>query len=224
MNPTQTKKWKELFKNLRLYIIVIITMAIFGIAYLAILQDTLLRNSQELGTALAKSYVAEETSNLTVFETLITFGTNSINAQQKLEKTDEDIESWIGTFYQQMQAVLGASTIDPYAILNGKLIAANPREGDATFDYESAEWYQMTIQAAGDVIFTNVYTDSTSGNPVITIAQKCKDSDTVLAFDIFPNNLRVHTNAVQLPERSSYFLRQRWHTDLSPGDTGTNSR
>ena len=127
MNPTQTKKWKELFKNLRLYIIVIITMAIFGIAYLAILQDTLLRNSQELGTALAKSYVAEETSNLTVFETLITFGTNSINAQQKLEKTDEDIESWIGTFYQQMQAVLGASTIDPYAILNGKLIAANPR-------------------------------------------------------------------------------------------------
>ena len=206
MNPTQTKKWKELFKNLRLYIIVIITMAIFGIAYLAILQDTLLRNSQELGTALAKSYVAEETSNLTVFETLITFGTNSINAQQKLEKTDEDIESWIGTFYQQMQAVLGASTIDPYAILNGKLIAANPREGDATFDYESAEWYQMTIQAAGDVIFTNVYTDSISGNPVITIAQKCKDSDTVLAFDIFPNNLRVHTNAVQLPERSSYFV------------------
>ena len=58
MNPTQTKKWKELFKNLRLYIIVIITMAIFGIAYLAILQDTLLRNSQELGTALAKFFVA----------------------------------------------------------------------------------------------------------------------------------------------------------------------
>ncbi len=206
MNPTRAKRLKTLFKSLRLYIIVIIAITILGIAYHATLQDTLLRNFQQLGTALAQSYVAEETSNLTVFETLITFGTNSINAQKERGNTDEEIESWIGTFYRQMQSVLGSSTVDPYAILNGRLIAANPWEGDATFDYQNAEWYQMAIQADGGVIFTNLYTDAISGNPVITIAQKCQDSDTVLAFDIFPQNLRVHTNAIQLPERASYFV------------------
>ena len=185
MSSSRAKKWIQLFKSLRLYITVIAVIAVLGVAYHAILQDALLRNFQELGTALAKSYVSEETNNLTVYETLINFGTQSINAQKEMGNTEEEIESWIGTFYKQMQSVLGSSTVDPYAILDGKLIAANPWEGDDTFDYESAEWYQMAMEADGDVIFTNVYTDSIYNKPVITIAQKCADSDTVLAFGIF---------------------------------------
>ena len=206
MSSSRAKKWIQLFKSLRLYITVIAVIAVLGVAYHAILQDALLRNFQELGTALAKSYVSEETNNLTVYETLINFGTQSINAQKEMGNTEEEIESWIGTFYKQMQSVLGSSTVDPYAILDGKLIAANPWEGDDTFDYESAEWYQMAMEADGDVIFTNVYTDSIYNKPVITVAQKCADSDTVLAFDIFSENLRVHSSAIQLPEKSSYFV------------------
>ena len=135
MSSSRAHKWKKVFKSLRLYIIVIVVIAVLGTAYQAILKDALLRNFQELGTALAKSYVSEESNNLTVYETLMSFGTHSINEQEKAGNTDEEIEAWIGTYYQQIQSVIGSSSVDPYAILNGKLIAGNPCEGDATFDY-----------------------------------------------------------------------------------------
>ena len=206
MSSSREKKKKKVFKSLRLYIIVIVVIAVLGTAYQAILKDALLRNFQELGTALAKSYVSEESNNLTVYETLMSFGTHSINEQEKAGNTDEEIEAWIGTYYQQIQSVIGSSSVDPYAILNGKLIAANPCEGDATFDYENAVWYQMAIEANGEVVFTDVYTNSIFQKPVITIAQKCEDSNTVLAFDIFPENLQIHSNTLQLPDNSSYYV------------------
>lgn len=206
MSSSRAGKWKRIFKSLRLYIIVIAVIAVMGTAFQYILQDALLRNFQELGTALAKSYVSEESNNLTVYKTLISFGTRAINEQEQSGHTEDEIESWIGTYYQQMQSVIGSSAVDPYAILNGKLIAANPWEGDDTFDYESAVWYQLAIAADGDVIFTDVYTDSVYQKPVITIAQKCQDSDTVLAFDIFPENLQIHSTTLELPDNSSYYV------------------
>ena len=203
------KKWKRLWEKLRLYIVVIVFLSLLGGAFHAVLRETLLKNFQDLGTALAKSYVWEENNNLTVYETLLTFGTESINVRLEQGQSNEEIESWLGMYYERLQTVLGENAVDPYAVFQGQILAANPWEGDSTYDFSQTEWYQQAMEADGDVIFTDVYIDSVYQKPVVTIAQKCKSVDAVLAFDIFPENLRIYSGALSLPEQSSFYLCDR---------------
>ena len=203
------KKWKRLWKKLRLYIVVIVFLSLLGGAFHAVLRETLLKNFQDLGTALAKSYAWEENNNLTVYETLLTFGTQSINVRLEQGQSPQEIESWLGMYYEQLQSVLGENTVDPYAVFQGQILAANPWEGDSTYDFSQTEWYQQAMAADGDVVFTDVYIDSIYEKPVVTIAQKCQSVDAVLAFDIFPENLRIYSGALSLPEKSSFYLCDR---------------
>lgn len=200
------KKWARLFKELRLYAAVILGLMIMGTAFHAVLRQALLKNFQEIGTALARSYVTEESNNLTVYETLLTFGVQSINVRIEQGMDPDEIETWLGMYYERLQSVLGDGTVDPYAVFDGRILAANPWEGDSTYDYADTEWYKAAMEADGDVIFTSAYTDSITNKPVITIAQKCPGADAVLAFDIFPENFQVHSNAVSLPEGASFYV------------------
>ena len=205
MKPSR-KKWRHLVKKLRLYIVVVLALAVLGSAFHAILRQTLLKNFQDVGTSLARSYVSEESNNLVVYETLMDFGTQSINVRVQQGQTPEEIEQWIGMYYDRLQSVLGENTVDPYAVMDGRIVAANPWDGDATYDYTGTEWYQKALAADGEVIFTNVHLDSIYQKPVITIAQKCRDADAVLAFDIFPENLLMHSGVLNLPVDASFFV------------------
>ena len=201
------KKRGRIFKELRIYFIVILLLAVLGAAFHAVLRQALLKNFQEVGTALARSYVSEESNNLTVYETLLTFGAESINVRVQKGLSADEIEEWLGMYYERLQTVLGEGTVDPYAVLDGRIIAANPWDGDTTYDFSATDWYQDALEADGKVIFTNAYIDSITGKPVITIAQKCsRTTDAVLAFDIFPENFQVHGNAVALPEGASFYV------------------
>ena len=44
------------------------------------------------------------------------------------------------------------------------------------------------------------------GRDVLTVAQQCVHSDTVVAFDVFPENLAIDLGQVELPEGASIFL------------------
>ena len=201
------KKRGRIFKELRIYFAVILLLAVLGAAFHAVLRQALLKNFEEVGTALARSYVSEESNNLTVYETLLNFGAESINVRVEEGLSADEIEEFLGMYYERLQTVLGEGTVDPYAVLDGRIIAANPWEGDTTYDFTSTDWYQSALAADGKAIFTNAYIDSITGNPVITIAQKySRTTDAVLAFDIFPENFQIHGNAVSLPEGASFYV------------------
>ena len=55
--------------------------------------------------------------------------------------------------------------VDPYAVFGGRIIAANPWDGDVSYDYASAPWYSQALESGGEVIFTHVYTDAVYGRP-----------------------------------------------------------
>ena len=86
------KKRGRIFKELRIYFIVILLLAVLGAAFHAVLRQALLKNFQEVGTALARSYVSEESNNLTVYETLLTFGAESINVRVQKGLSADEIE------------------------------------------------------------------------------------------------------------------------------------
>ena len=103
-----------------------------------------------------------------------------------------------------VDSVLGSGVVDPYVVLDGEILAANPWEWDAEYDYAAAPWYTQARSAEGRVIFTDVYTDAVYGRPVVTAAQSCAHDGAVMAFDILPEHLSFE--AAELKEEESFFL------------------
>ena len=74
------------------------------------------------------------------------------------------------------------------------------------YDYKNTQWYQKAMENDGEPVFTDVYTDAIQGRPIITISQRSISGNAVLAFDIFPENLKFDFESIVLPEGGSYFL------------------
>ena len=219
------KKWKKILHNMRLHFLVFIILLVIGGISFGLIRTVLLKNSQDLGTSLAVSSASEMQNKLTVYETLLSFGEERISMQIQGENMERDLENWMQLYFNCIINVLGGETVDPYAVVNGKIFAANPWEGDIGYDYTNTDWYQQAVEADGNVIFTDVYTDAIYQKPVITLAQKSNVQDAVIAFDIFPENFRFETTEIELPEGGSFFLCDRKgtlvysQTDLAAGET-----
>ncbi len=177
--------WKRILHDMRLNLVALLVLVAMVTAGSLILRNALLRSAQSMGTALSRNYAAEESNNLSVFETLLSFGTAALDKQVSSGSSREELLEWMNLYFLQLSAVMGDDVVDPYLVLDGKILAANPWEGDDTYDAYGTEWYQKAIAADGEVIFTNVYIDAIYNKPVITVAQKCQMADAVLAFDVF---------------------------------------
>ena len=111
-----------------------------------------------------------------------------------------ELQQWLHGYFSKITAIVGENATDPYAVIDGTIVAANPWEGDDGYDYARTDWYRMAQRAGGAVIFTDAYVDAITGEPIITAAKKFKGSDDVLAMDIFPQNLHSRTEGKVLPE------------------------
>ena len=200
------RRWQRLLGKMRIHIVVLAALMVVGVTVFFLLRMALLQNAQSTGTSLARNYATEERNKLVVFETLLSFGAGSIDTWVEQGWSRDEVQQWLVLYFQRMQAILDEQTVDPYAVIDGEIVAANPWEGDADYDAAQTSWYQQATQAQGAVIFTDVYTDAISGNPVVTMAQQCAQSGAVVAFDIFPENFHFSANAVDVPKGGSFFL------------------
>lgn len=101
------RKRKRIFRNVRTNFLVLLAFMVIGMVCYHILRVDLLKNAKELGTSLAKTYAAEERNNLTVYETLIAFGTEAIDWRLQENADQEEMQSWISMYFQRLQDVLG---------------------------------------------------------------------------------------------------------------------
>ena len=192
----------------------VILFAVLSAVCVLLLRQDLLQNTQRMGTAVALSYAAEEQNNIAVYQTLIQIATRYIDTQTASFWNEERIQNRMEIFFNRVEGVLGKNTVDPYAVINGKIIAARPWADDDTYNVEAADWYRRAVDANGNVVFTDAYQDAITGKPVITIAQMGTQSGCVLAFDVFPENFRLTLRTAELPEGSSYYLCDRRGTVL----------
>lgn len=166
----------------------------------------LMENAQSMGEEIANSYSVEEEYNLEVYQSLLTIGAQYIEGFAENGEDEEFIDTWIKDYLIRVSEVAGEDTVNTYAVINGMTIAARPWENIEEYNAMEKEWYQRTVGAHGEIVFTDVYTDTVYDKPVITIAKECGDSGNVIALDIYPENFRIRTNTQDLPEGSFYFL------------------
>ena len=196
--------WRLVFQNMKLPLCAFAALGVLALAGSWIVRSTMLRNAYEAATALSRSCAAEERGNLNVYATLISFGTSALESRLEDGEGQASIAAFLGTYFDRVDSVLGVGVVDPYVVLDGTILAANPWEGDAEYDYATAPWYQQAVAAEGSVVFTPVYTDAIYGRPVVTAAQSCCDGKVVMAFDILPEHLRFDT--ADLAKEDSFFL------------------
>lgn len=199
-------QWRTLWKKLRYYIAATAVLVAAGIGFFQFLHRVLLVNYQNLETSLAQNYAAEVEGDLNTYRALILFGTDMIDSLVEDGASTAELEARIGQYCSRLQRIFGEYTVDAYAVYEGEILAANPWEGDASYDYASAPWYQAAMAADGGIVFTGLYTDVITGQKILTAAQKCRNSDTVVAFDIFPQDLALDLGDVATPEGSSIFV------------------
>lgn len=190
--------------KLNIAILVVISLMITWSIFLV--REKLLKNADEMGTYLTESYAMEEENRISVYTMLMYLG--AVYADEEIENhaSEEELQQWIAGYSEHMTEVLGAEIIDPYAVIDGKIIAAVPWQGDEDYDYTGTEWYQKALEADGDIIYTNAYEDAITGKQLVTIAKKLDGDGDVLAFDIFMDRFHAYENRISIPEQSSCFL------------------
>lgn len=204
MKRDKRRGWRRLLRQIRLPLCAFAVLGVLALTGSWILRATMLDNAYETHTALARSCAAEERGNLNVYETLLSFGSSALADRLEDGESREEIGAFLDMYFTRVDSVLGRGVVDPYAVLDGEILAANPWEGDDAYDYENTPWYQQAVAAEGTVIFTPVYMDVIYDRPVITAAQSALDGRIVMAFDILPE--RLHFDTADLTEEDSFFL------------------
>lgn len=111
----------------------------------------------------------------------------------------EKTASWLQDYFGQIREVVGNGVIDPYAVINGRIVAANPWEGDAAYDITRRGVVQEDPGRRGPDRFQRCVPGCHYRQAIITVAKKCAGSANVLAFDIFPDKIFMSDALANLP-------------------------
>ena len=191
-----------------LWLNIALIVAFFAVMSLGIylVRDKLLYNANEMGNNLAQSYSSEEETRISIYEMFLTMC--SLYTDTSIDNADpvQAIQQGLAEYTDYMAQVLGADIIDPYAVVNGKIVTANPWEGNEDYDYSQKEWYTDALEADGKIVFTDVYVDAITGKRLVTLSVKLHGEGNVLAFDILMDNFHSLKNKIELPEGSAYYL------------------
>ena len=187
-------------------VLLLVVVAIMMAIAILLVRIKLLQNTQSLGNALARSYALEEELFLDSMEKNVMLASQYIDELQNEETDLEEVQHWMKVFFSKLINILGEGTVDPYAVVNGQIIAANPWEGDADYPYEDTAWYRQAIEAGGEPVCSDVYTDAISGKRVVTISQALTQEGNVFAMDVFVQRANSRGSILELPKEYSYYL------------------
>ena len=198
-------------KTARLYhaivnISILVVVAILLIFVIRLVRTKLLQNAQDQGMALVHSYAVEEEMNIDSLVKFATFAGQYVDEISSANGDGEVVQEWLRDYFCKLTDIIGEGMANPYAVIDGKIVAANPWEGDAEYNYGEADWYRQAIAADGQVVCGEVYTDTITGQRVFTISKALAKDGDFFAMDIYIQNEAMHKGANTLSTDNSYYL------------------
>lgn len=201
----KTRKVRGL-SNIILNGILLIFVAALLVVTVQLVRIKLLQNAQNLGMALVQSYVVEEEKNIDSLKVTMEMAGQYVDEIISNGGSDEDIQGWLLGYFEKLTSTMGEGMADFYAVVDGKIVAANPWEGDSDYPYAEKEWYVQALKDPGEAVCGNVYTDAVTGQKVFTISKALSQDGNVLAMDVYIENPQLHDTLNALPEECSYYL------------------
>lgn len=187
-------------------VILAVVMALLITWCVFLVRDKLLLNADRMGTSLATTYAAEEENRFSVYSYFLALSAIYLNNMVDDGSSEEAMNQWLGDYSDNIDRILGDNVIDPYAVINGKIVAANPWEGDETYDFTATDWYQNAIANPNTVCYTDTYTDAITNGAIVTLSISFSDNDNVIAFDIRLDSINASRVHSEIPSGGSYYL------------------
>ena len=156
--------------------------------------------------ALTYSYAKEEEINLKDLQGNLMVISQYLDEMSENGSSFQDVQQWLESYYNKFAGVVGQDLVDIYAVIDGKIVAANPWTDDDDYAYAETAWYRQALQEEGKMVSGNVYKDAVTGEKVLTISKALNHTGDVVAMDIFVQNADLHQFAQTMPEGCSYFL------------------
>lgn len=185
---------------LLLFVAVLLIHAVF------LVRTKLLQNAQQLGDSLVKSYAIEEEIHLQALSQDALLATDYLEDILSRGGKSDEVRGWLVRYFHKLTELMDPGVVDPYAVVDGQIVAANPWEGDRTYAYQDTSWYQDAIAAKGEVVSSGMYVDAITNSKVITFSCALENGKDVFAMDFYIENSNFHKSATTLPETSSYYL------------------
>ena len=187
-------------------VILLITVAALLIFTIILVRIKLLQNAQSLGDSLVQSYAMEEERTIDSLEKQVQLISQYVDDIAAQGNSFDDVQAWLSDHFSKLIPITGEGVVDFYAVIDGKIVAANPREGDEGCDYMDTAWYRQAVEADGKVVCGEVYTDAITGERIFTISKALGTEGDVVAMDVYVQNPALHNMAHSLPEDCSYYL------------------
>lgn len=187
-------------------LVMLIIICLLIVVSVFLVRNKLLKNTNELGVSLAKSYAAEERYRLQTFEDVVVVSSSYIEEIIQNGGSDEDIHLWLQDYFEKLKNMDNSTVFSPYAVIDGKIIAADYWEGDETYDFVNQKWYKDAVNANGEIVVTDAYKDVITGGYVYTISKELSRDGDIIAVDIFPNMDEPRYMEQNLPDGTSIFF------------------
>lgn len=124
-----------------------------------------------MGMALVHSYALEEEMNITTLENYLSLASQYLDDMIEEGSSTDEIQAWLAGYFPKFTNIIGEGVDDFYAVIDSTIVASNPWEGDATYQYEDTQWYQQAVQANGAIVHGNLYEDAVTGQQIFTISK-----------------------------------------------------
>lgn len=196
------------FKKLLIYAILVIVLIIIEVVSTYSMKTVFLGNLRDSQTAVAKSaadvFMYEDDNSLSVYEAVLSFASNNIDAQCSNGKSDAEIIEWTEIYFSALRRMFDNGAVYPTIIFNGRMYSGDGELTETDREHEEIKYLGITEGASG-VVFTDVYTDET-GASVITAAMRCNCANAIVALNIDVEHFSLSSSSHLISDNSTLYL------------------
>lgn len=199
---TDVRDNREIWLSVAMLVVVAATLLLT----VGVVRAKLLENNQEMGMALAHSYGVEVEQSISTMGKYAQLASSYLDEMLADGQSVPQVQQWLSGYFTKLTDILGGSLVNPYAVIDGRIVAANPWEQDNIFSYENTLWYQQAVEADGMPVYGGVYTDMITRQRVMTVSIELSQPGDVFAMDVYIQNSDLYSMITRLPQDSVYYL------------------
>ena len=171
--------------GLILYITVFLVLEVVFGYFLLESRSLFMESTIRDGSYLAQTQVEKIETRRNDYAFAVTLAGKYLDEMVDTNTPNAEIGQWMKSYCDKVADRFGGNVLDLYAVLDGKIVAANPWEGDDSYDYAAKSWYSDAVAATpGTIVFSDLYTDAITGRDVFTMSLALADTGDVAAIDV----------------------------------------
>lgn len=149
-------------------------------------RNIFVKNSIKHGGYLAQAQTEKIETQMNGYAFSVDLAGKYLDEMVDMHMSEAQIQQWMKSYCEKIADRFGDNVLDIYAVVDGKIIAANPWVGDDDYDFTSKSWYFEAVAAApGTIVFSDLYQDVITGQDVFTMSLALSNAGNVVAIDVY---------------------------------------